>query len=452
MRQPTTIGDFRRLAEAAGRSAVRELVRERAKARADDNVFIDFDEAAFDAAFAGPVMAGPLADVPYVVKDNIDALPFATTGGSPIFAGAVPASDAPAVARIRDAGGVLIGKVNMHELAFGVTGNNAHYGVVRNPYDNRRVAGGSSGGTAAAVALGIAPFGLGSDTGGSVRMPAAFCGVVGFRPSAGRYPGEGVLILSTTRDTIGVIARSVGDATTVDGVVTGDGGVGSIPRRPRFGVLDNAQPGLSQAVDKATGRALGRLARAGCELVRIDSRALHEIDKSIEATIAVFEVAERWSRLSQSRLGVNLAELAERIASPDVRAIFRRLAAGKQGLGDDYAAAMNDTRPRLQAAYRDIFEEYDIDALVTVSVPVPPPHIGEDHMMVVDGRELDTFDVITHNASMAPVVGSPSLSVPAGLDDDGLPVGLQFECRPGDDRRLLAIGGAVEASLFWEGR
>lgn len=169
---------------------------------------------------------GELAGVPFGVKDNVDVAGFATTAGSPLLATQRPVLDGDLVALLRRAGAVVVGKTNLHELAFGGTSNNATYGAVRHPVDPSRVAGGSSGGSAAAVALGSVPFALGTDTGGSVTVPSAFCGVVGFRPTTGRYPGSGVVNLSTTRDTIGLHTRSVRDARIIDRVITRSGGVG----------------------------------------------------------------------------------------------------------------------------------------------------------------------------------------------------------------------------------
>src|SRR5947209_2612740 len=164
---------------------------------------------------------GPLHGVPLALKDNIDTADFPTTGGTPALAAHRPKRNAPIVQHLLDAGAIVLGKTNLQELAFGPTNNNAAFGPARNPYDPTRIPGGSSGGTAVAVSARLAPGGLGSDTGGSVRIPAALCGLVGFRPTTLRWSQVGVVPISHTRDTVGPITRSVGDCILLDGIVTG---------------------------------------------------------------------------------------------------------------------------------------------------------------------------------------------------------------------------------------
>lgn len=205
---PMTLAQARQLIEAEGLPGLLQTLESRATG-AGHNAVIAAD-------FSVASSTGPLAGIPIGVKDNIDVAGFATTGGSPALKDYRPGADAPAVTALRQAGAILCCKLNMHELAFGVTTDNATFGRVFNPFDNDRTAGGSSGGSGAAVARGIVPVALGTDTGGSVRIPASFCGVAGFRPSTGRYPTGGVLPLSQMRDTIGVIAATVADLCEVD--------------------------------------------------------------------------------------------------------------------------------------------------------------------------------------------------------------------------------------------
>ena len=187
---------------------------------------VDADAVRHAARLADDVPAGRrglLHGLPMVVKDNIDVVGFPCTAGSPALAGHRPLRDADCVAPLRAAGAVVLGKSNLHEFALGVTSGNAAYGAVRNPHAPGRIAGGSSGGTAAAVAARLAPVGLGTDTGGSIRIPAALCGVVGFRPSTGRWPARGVVPISVpSRDTAAPMARSVADCALLDAVVCGE--------------------------------------------------------------------------------------------------------------------------------------------------------------------------------------------------------------------------------------
>ncbi|WP_454851318.1 amidase family protein [Promicromonospora soli] len=217
---------------------------------------------------------GELAGIPFAVKDNIDVAGTPTTAGSPLLAHGAPSIDAGIVSMLREAGAELIGKTNMHELAFGITSNNAHFGPVRNPLDPARTAGGSSGGSAAAVALGIVPFSIGTDTGASVTVPASFCGVVGFRPSTGRYPGDGIVNLSWTRDTAGLHTRSVQDARIVDRAITrsalreSGGRLGGV----RIGVLSNRFADAADEIERISSAALRQLESDGAESSRWRSR------------------------------------------------------------------------------------------------------------------------------------------------------------------------------------
>ena len=223
----------------AGKTTSTEIVSEliaRAGAMAYLNAYITLDaEAALARAQEldemrkqGDIL-GPLHGVPLVVKDNIHVAGLPNTAGTPGLADFRPETDSPAVAALRAAGAIILGKTNLHELAYGITGYNAAYGAVGNPYDPTAIAGGSSSGTACAVSAGLAPAGLGTDTGGSVRIPASLTGVVGFRPSSGRYDSSAITPVSHTRDTVGVIARNVDDVILIDAVIALDNPLSGIP-------------------------------------------------------------------------------------------------------------------------------------------------------------------------------------------------------------------------------
>ena len=214
---------------------------------------------------------GELTGVPFAVKDNIDVAGMPATAGSPLLEGYVPEVDSTVVGLLREAGAVVVGKTNMHELAFGVTSNNATYGACRNPIDPNLSTGGSSGGSAATVALGTVPFSIGTDTGGSITLPASFCGVVGYRPSTGRYPSDGLQRLSWTRDTIGIHASTVRDARAVDQVITRSK---SAPPKEitdlTLGVPKSRWEGVDGAVDAVARDVLEKLRDAGVTLVEVD--------------------------------------------------------------------------------------------------------------------------------------------------------------------------------------
>ena len=246
--------------------------------------------AVADRATAGD---GPLAGIPLAVKDNLDTHDLPTTAGTPALADSRPGRDHHAVDRLRAAGAAVVGKTNLHELAFGITSNNATHGQVRNPHDPGRTAGGSSGGSAVAVATGVVPLALGTDTGGSVRVPAAHCGVVGWRPTAGRWGSDRVVPISRTRDTAGVLAARVADAALVDELVTGEPAAAVPEHRlrlgvPRPGFYDDLHPEVAACV----ARALDRLADAGVELVETEVAGAHELDAECGFPIVFFEVTQ----------------------------------------------------------------------------------------------------------------------------------------------------------------
>jgi len=390
---------------------------------------------------------GELAGIPFAVKDNIDVAGFATTAGSPLFAGSMPDVDAGVVSALREAGAIVVGKTNMHELAFGITSNNAEYGPVRNPVDPTRSAGGSSGGSAATVALGTVPFSLGTDTGGSITVPASFCGVVGFRPSAGRYPSDGVVGLSWTRDTVGVHARSAADARLVDGVIVrspkavgrslGDLVIG-VPRR-RY---DDVDP----EVAAVARRALESLSAAGVRTVDVDIADDLEIGGAQGLELVLFE-SERLlvARAAADGIPGTFAELAASIASPDVRGLAEMIASTP--LPPAAYEAAREARWRLRRSYSQLFAT-GVDAIISPSSVVPPPAVGNDDVVELNGRDVPVFATVTRNAAPGTVAGVPMLSIPAGLGESGLPVGMTLEGAFFADDALLAVGELLE-QLGW---
>lgn len=393
---------------------------------------------------------GPLSGVALSVKDNVDVRGLTTTAASPLLASAPVEADAGAVAALRAAGAVVVGKTNMHELALGITSDNATHGPVRNPVDPTRTAGGSSGGSAASVALGVVPVALGSDTGGSVTIPASFCGVVGYRPSTGRWPGDGVVNLSTTRDTVGVHAWTVADARRVDAAVTH----APVPRAPlpvaglRLGVPRSRHADLDPEVACVSAEALAALEAAGAHLFEVDVPD----DLAVGAQDGTTLVLHEAPRLVRARLAAQgsplaaapLADLAALIASPDVRALFEVMAAHPvtaQAYADARAA-----RWRLQRDHATVFARHGLDALVWPSVPVPPPLVGQA-TVALNGRDVPVFPTVTRNTGPGTVAGLPCVLVPAGRSTGGLPVGLSVEGRAHDDDHLLRVAAAVEGVL-----
>lgn len=391
----------------------------------------------------------PLLGLPIAVKDNIDVAGLPTTAGSPALAGHVPRRHATAVARLVAAGAVVIGKTNLHEFALGVTTNNVAFGPARNPYAPDRIAGGSSGGSAVAVAARLVPAALGTDTGGSIRIPAALCGVVGFRPTAGRWPSDGVVPISATRDTVGPMALSAAECALLDAVVCNEtltlaaarleGLRLGVPRRLFWEDLDPAMAAAAEA-------ALVRLAGAGVELVPCDVAIDGDECARAGLVIAMAENLPGLRRYFESHgLPFDARRVAEAVAGADVRAAFAHILGGEAPTPADHAHALQVQRRAFQCAYARCFAEHRVEALIFPTTPLPAARIGEDDVVSLRGRPVSTFFTYTRNAGPASVVGLPSISLPMGLSEAGLPLGIELDAPAGADRRLLAIAMAIEA-------
>ena len=398
---------------------------------------------------------GPLHGLPLLIKDNINTATLPTTAGTPSLIGNRPSANAHVVDALLGAGGIVFGEANMHELAFGITSNNGAFGPVRNPYDMSKIPGGSSGGNAAGVAARFAPAGIGTDTGGSTRIPAALCGVVGFRPTVGRYAGTGTLAgvrevvpIAHTRDTPGPIARSATDVALLDAVITGEPALPradlnglrlGVARRSFFADLD---PALEEVVDEA----LRRLRDRGAVLVELEIPNLEALNAGVGFPVALFEArTDVPVYLEANHTGVSLEELVRAIASPDVKAVYEQSVIGPGAIPESvYRDAIEVFRPQLQAAYRHTFDDFALDALVFPTTPLPARPIGQDQTVELNGREVSTLLTYIRHPDPGSNAGIPGVSVPIGLTGDGLPVGLEFDAAAGSDRRLLAIAIAVE--------
>ena len=444
---------------AAGETSSTEYVQEllaRCRRGSELNAFIALDaELALTAAgmldAAGP--GGALRGLPVALKDAIGSAGLPTTAGTPGLANHRPAEDADVVKPLVDAGAFVFGKLNMHELSYGITSNNAHHGPVRNPFDPRRIPGGSSGGAAAAVAAGMVPAALGTDTGGSVRIPAALCGVVGFRPSAGRYPQRGIVPVSRTRDTAGPICRSVDDAAMLDAVVVGvpDRIEIPAPSQVRLGVPDRYfLETMAADTRELFELRLEELRRAGWVVETVDVEGVQRPEDGFGFEIALYETKFGLSRYLAEFAphGPTLEELVEQVASPDVGGLLSGLLAPEfEEMAGAYCEAIATGRPGLQAAFASCFSENELDALIFPTTVRTAALIGEDDTVELHGEAVPTFSAFIRNTDPGSIAGIPGISVPAGLAGDGLPVGIGLDGPAGSDRRLLAIACALEADL-----
>ena len=425
------------------------------------NAFITLDEAgalrqarAIDRDIAAGRRDGLLLGLPLVLKDNIEVAGLPNTAGTPTLIEQIPEHSAPVARALLDQGAVILGKTNMHELAFGVTSNNRHFGAVANPYREDCFAGGSSGGTGAAVAARMAAAGLGTDTGGSVRIPAALTGIAGFRPSSGRYAQARITPISATRDSAGPMARRVADLVLLDAAIrraVPDSGHAR-PRTIRLGVprtyfyenLDNA---LSTVIEQA----LKRIEGAGVDLVAADVPGMRDFEQETGFALALYEAKRGLSDYLRSSSGgrVSLDQLSAGIASPDVRQIFSEFITGEKAPGEqDYKRALEVDLPAIRAMCSDYFSNHRLDGMIFPTVPVTArPIAGCDDSILLNGEQVSTFATVARNTSPGSIAGIPGITIPAGVAADGLPVGIEIDGPYGSDQRLLAIALTLEQIL-----
>ena len=458
------------LAEAAREIAARRLspvkltqaVLERAErlnGTLNAYITITADSALHDARDAEAAIArgeyrGPLHGVPIALKDLFPTQGVRTTGGARILADRVPEEDCTVVARLKEAGAVLLGKLNMHELAFGVTSVNPHYGPVRNPWDTERIAGGSSGGSAAATAAAMCVASLGSDTGGSIRIPACLCGIVGLKPTYGRVSRHGVLPLSWSLDHVGPMARTAEDAALLLGAIAGHD-----PRDPSS--LDTPVPDYAAELSRGVDGL--RIGVVGGDLVL----ALHpEVDAAVAQALEVLEGlgahlvrdfvvpwVEHASAANTTILSAEAATYHQRDldARPDDfgRDVYDRLTVGRLLPATAYITAQQ-ARRRVREELAKALEQVDLLALPMV--PVPAPRIGEGSVQL-GGSQVDARTALTRYTGLFNLAGLPALSVPCGFTADGLPVGFQLAGRPLDEAMVLRAAHAYQqATSWWERR
>ena len=385
---------------------------------------------------------GPLHGVPISLKDNIYTKGVRTTAGSRILKDFNPKEDAAVVNQLAKAGAVLLGKTNMHEFAYGVTSNNPHYGPVRNPWDSTRIPGGSSGGSAAAVAAGLCFGSIGTDTGGSIRIPASLCGIAGLKPSWGRISCEGVIPLSPSLDCVGPLARSVRDVATLAGVLYAR--VGHEPNLasrsalrvdpkkfclgiPRQLFFDALSPEVRSAFDAA----LRNLTRAGMTTKDISIPLLDETED------AGNQIAWTEATIYHQQQGYFPSRSGE--YGDDVRS---RLEMGCKVSAVDYLRAMEIQKQFFQQLHMGIAEA-DVDAIVYPSTPVEALQLNQETLRV-GAHDYPARALLLRHNRPANLAGVPAVSVLCGFTRSGLPIGLQFMAGVSSEPVLLRIARIFE--------
>lgn len=395
---------------------------------------------------------GPLFGLPVPVKDSVNTKDYWTTAGTPALRHFQPADDASVVKTLRSDGAFVLGKTNLHELSFGLTSNNLAFGAVHNPYAPTRIPGGSSGGTAVAVATRMAPLGVGEDTRGSIRVPAAMCGICGFRPTTGRYSSEGVVPLTPLFDQVGPLARTVSDLALFDSAVTDDWR--PLPSTPlkgvRLGVVrDYWFVDLDPEVERVTGLALQRLKDAGAELVETEFPRLQSLIDLISTNIIFHDALQSLPRYLQDYgAGVTFNELMNQ-SSADVRDRFQKyVLPGAQNFVSEatYVAARDIHLPALRRAYQEYFARTGVASIVFPTTVMAATVIGQDDVDI-RGKKVPFGRAVTRNISPGSTAGVPGLVLPAGLTTAGLPVGIEFDAPARADRTLLALGLSLERAL-----
>jgi aspartyl-tRNA(Asn)/glutamyl-tRNA(Gln) amidotransferase subunit A len=374
---------------------------------------------------------GPLHGIPIAHKDLMWTKSVRTTSGSKIFADFVPDRDAAVVRKLGEAGAVMVGKAGLHELAYGITSDNPHFGTIRNPRNPEHSPGGSSGGSGVAVATGMAFVATGTDTGGSIRVPASFCGVAGLKPTYGLIDRSGVQPLGLSLDHVGPLARTVSDLR-----IALDAMAGPALRKPAPGSLQEIHVGLPEnfyfdsvmpEVKAAVHRAAQQAEELGVQVIPVRVTDIEALN-----TAGLVILLSEASAVHQANLHRRGDFGADVLALLDQGSLIPAM---------DYVNAQRQ-RKRFVAEFHQLFR--GIDCLFTPSTPITAPRIGQNEI-ALDGVQHNTRFLTTRFARGINVLGFPALSIPCGESPNGLPIGLQMIARPFEENLLLALGDALEA-------
>lgn len=384
---------------------------------------------------------GPLHGIPMALKDNVAVANKVTTAGSMILKNEVSKEDATVTKNLRSSGAIILGKLNMHEFAWGGTSENPHYGTVRNPWDTERFAAGSSGGSGASVSAGMCLASIGTDTGGSIRLPSAINGLAGIRPTYGRVSNAGIIPLAWSMDTAGPMARTAEDCAIVFQHLAGhdskdpnsarvlvDDYISNL-RKPLKGIKIGVVPGyffhhLQQPVHDAVKEALEVYQQLGAEIVEVDIKNIHG-NISAQLTIESVEPSayhQKWLREHPESYG------------EDVRILLEM---GEMLLATHYVQAQR-YRALLRNEFMEAFDK--VDVFICPTLPFTATKVGTMKVVIENGVEEDMLAAIMQFTGVPSLTGLPSLNVPCGFDDDGMPIGMQIIGKPFDEALLFNMG------------
>jgi aspartyl-tRNA(Asn)/glutamyl-tRNA(Gln) amidotransferase subunit A len=390
-----------------------------------------------------------LCGIPLSIKDNFLTRGVRTTAGSLILTNFVPSEDCDVVQKLAHAGAIVLGKTNMHEFAYGITSENPHYGPTRNPWDLDRITGGSSGGSATALAMGIGYAATGTDTGGSIRIPAALCGVVGLKPTFGLVSVEGVVPLAKTLDHAGPMARSVTDVCIMLEAIAGSfprGAIGPDYRklrknRPRKFRIGWPKQYFFERIDREVHEAIESAAKCFKSLgATIKQVSLSGIEHSVEPSTNIALAEATQYHESQGYFPARASKYGD-----DVR---YRLELGRKVLAADYLHAL-DVKREITREFDAVFE--NIDVILAPTLPIAAPRIGEKEVVIGGEKETVRSALVRLNRP-ANLTGHPAISIPCGFTRRGLPIGLQLIGPHWSEARLLSIALAYEDATEWHKR
>lgn len=393
---------------------------------------------------------GALHGIPIALKDIFDTQGILTTAGSKIHKDRIPSRDSYMASRLKRAGAILLGKLNMHEFAFGITNVNPHYGSTHNPWGNDRITGGSSGGSGAAVAAGLCGGALGSDTGGSIRIPACFCGIVGLKPSYGRVSRDGVFPLSWSLDHVGPMTRTVEDCALILQEITGydpnDVTSKDIPvpsfsdeitreiNGMRIGVLGGDYIGpVNKEIQAALDKVLHTFNDLGA--IVLDNVEFPFMKETLNPNITI--ISKEASEYHKDNL-INRPQ--------DFGAnVLDRLQSGLRISQSEYLQAKK-IQQKIHIQLLEAMKSYD--AIFLPMMPIEAPIIGEDKVFI-SGKSVDLRSAVTWFTQPFNLTGFPAISIPCGFTSSGLPIGFQLAAKPYQEAKLMRIGHAYEQENSW---